>query len=257
MGRGLLRLRRLGGRAVGRSEACRLFRISHSDEVDVGSAQRFVNSSLAPVILFRRCLESVADILKGIRNRGFTQSRWEALLRYWYAVCRHGPCGPSCSLHPWDEWVSPDLHGFYKLVFDALDILNDFTGQVVVNRREAGVRRWTNWLREDLGSRPYAWLRPDFVPPSPFLVIMDPLTEAFLGYWWSLIFLMLSVVKPGCLFFCRSGHPVVSVYQFLHLVGHLLPQEPSLELPRITERELQEVAPPESTAGGLDGWAWN
>ena len=43
----------------------------------------------------------------------------------------------------------PELHGFYKLVFDSLDILNDFTGQVVVSRREAGVRKWTSWLRED------------------------------------------------------------------------------------------------------------
>ena len=40
------------------------------------------------------------------------------------------------------------------------------------------VRKWTNWLREDLGSRPYAWLRPDFVPPSPFLVIKDPQTQS-------------------------------------------------------------------------------
>ena len=40
--------------------------------------------------------------------------------------------------------------------------------QVVVPRRDLGIRKWTRWLREDLSSRPYAWLRPDFVPPSPF-----------------------------------------------------------------------------------------
>ena len=57
---------------------------------------------------------SVADVLKGIRTQGFTQAGWEALLRYWVAVCRHGPSGPICSLHPWDEWISPDLHGFYQ-----------------------------------------------------------------------------------------------------------------------------------------------
>ena len=46
--------------------------------------------------------------------------------------------------------------------------------------------------------------------------------------------------------------------QFLDLVGHLLPQEPYLDLPRITGRNLQEVARAQkSTAGGLDGWAWN
>ena len=45
-------------------------------------AQYFVNSSLSPVLLFRRRLKSVADVLDGIRSKGFTQSRWDALLRY-------------------------------------------------------------------------------------------------------------------------------------------------------------------------------
>ena len=71
-------------------------------------------------------------------NHWFSQSRWEVLLRYWDAVCRHGPSGPICSLHPWDWWVPPDLHGFYKWVFDSLEVLNDFTKQVVVGRSEAG-----------------------------------------------------------------------------------------------------------------------
>ena len=84
-------------------------------------------------------------------------------------------------------------------------------------------------------------------------------------------------------FFCRSRDPVVTVDQFLSFVGsflsqeaqlhlppvsgrdlqevarsHLLPREPLLDLPRITGREQQEVArAKKSTAGGLDGWAWN
>ena len=107
-------------------------------------------------------------------------------------MCRHGPCGPIDSLHPWNEWVPPDLHGFFQWVFDSLDVLNGFTLQVAVCRRDGG----TNWLREDLGSRPYAWLRPDFVPPSPFLVIKDP---QYLGFWWSHILLTPSFVKPRCL----------------------------------------------------------
>ena len=66
-GRGLLRTRgrRLGGRAVGGRGAGKLKRISQSDEVDVQSAQYLVNSSLAPVLLFRRRLESVADVRRG------------------------------------------------------------------------------------------------------------------------------------------------------------------------------------------------
>ena len=65
LGRGLLRIRsrRLGGRAVGGSGSCRLYRVSHGDQVDVHCAQNLVNSSLAPVVLFRRRLKSVADVL--------------------------------------------------------------------------------------------------------------------------------------------------------------------------------------------------
>ena len=54
LGRGLLRIRnrRLGGRAVGSIRSSRLYRASQGDEVDAASAQFFVSSSLAPVILF-------------------------------------------------------------------------------------------------------------------------------------------------------------------------------------------------------------
>ena len=90
----------MGGRAAGGTSSSRLYRVSHGDEVDEHSAQYFVNSSLSPVLLFRRRLKSVADVLKGIRSKRFTQSRWDALLRCWGAVCRHGPCGLISSLHP-------------------------------------------------------------------------------------------------------------------------------------------------------------
>ena len=69
---------------------------------------------------------------------------------------------------------------------------------------------------------------------------------------------MLSFVRPRCPFFCGSGHPVATPDQFLDVVGHLLPQKTSLNLPRITGRDLQEVArAKKSSAGGLNGWAWN
>ena len=59
-------------------------------------------------------------------------------------------------------------------------------------------------------------------------------------------------------FFCRSGGSVVTPGQVLGFVGCFLPQEPQFDLPRITGRDLQEVArAKKSTAGGLDGWAWN
>ena len=82
LGRGLLRIRNrhLGGRAAGGVVASRLYRVSQGDDVDVHCAQYFVHSSLSPVLLFRRRLKSVANVLKGIRSKGFTRTRWDALL---------------------------------------------------------------------------------------------------------------------------------------------------------------------------------
>ena len=84
---------------------------------------------------------------------------------------------------------------------------------------------WARWLREDLGSRSYAWLRPDFVPLSPFLDVKDPQTQS-----------SRILVEPHLIdaefrrawmpFFCRSDHLVVTLDEFLGFIGHLLPQEP-------------------------------
>ena len=45
----------------------------------------------------------------------------------------------------------------------------DFIHRVVVHRRDEAVRVWRNWIREDPLVHPYRWLRPDLVPPAPFL----------------------------------------------------------------------------------------
>ena len=93
-----VRRRRLGGWAVGGAGASRFLRVSHGDEVDAASAQFFVNSSLAPVLLFP---------LRGVRRRGFSSSRVEALHRYWGAVCR---------VDLFSLW-SLGFIGFHKCVF--------------------------------------------------------------------------------------------------------------------------------------------
>ena len=83
--------------------------------------------------------------------------------------------------------------------------LSDFIHGVVVYRREEAIRGWRNWLREDPFVHPYKWLRPELVPPAPFLqcdpvltpggsgVLADPLrieeefpkslVSLFLSFW--------------------------------------------------------------------------
>ena len=59
-------------------------------------------------------------------------------------------------------------------------------------------------------------------------------------------------------YFCRSGHPQVSGEQFLDFVGHFLPQENLLDLPRITGRDLQEVARAlAQTSSSSSSWHWH
>ena len=68
-----------------------------------------------------------------------------------------------------------------------------------------------------MGSGPYVWLRPDFVAPSPLLVIKDKEDKT-----------PRILVKPHLIdaefckawmpYFCRSGHLVVKVDQFLGFV---------------------------------------
>ena len=47
-----------------------------------------LSTSLAPVVLFRRRLKSVADVHKGIRSKGFTQSWWVDALLGLLGCCR-------------------------------------------------------------------------------------------------------------------------------------------------------------------------
>ena len=125
-GRGNLQIRRrrLGCRAGGGGGSSKLKRVSQGDEVDVSSAQFFVNSSLASVLLLRRRVEPVAGVLDGLRQNGFSQGRWDALHGRGKAVCDQGPRGPLRTL--WFTGSSPDLHGFCKWVFDSLGLLNVF-----------------------------------------------------------------------------------------------------------------------------------
>ena len=114
--------------------------------------------------------------------------------------------------------------------------MNGFLKQVVVSRRDVGIRRWARWVREDL---------------DPGRMLGSGLISYLLSLFLLFLF-MLSSQGLDAFFFCRSGHPVVTPDQFLDFVGHLLPQEPLLDLPRITGRDLQEVAgAKKSTAGGL------
>ena len=111
-------------------------------------------------INFRSRFVSVCNVLKGIKLHGFSEARVFALWHLWRAVVRMGPTGPVTSFEPWTHWIPPDLHGFHKWAMDTLALLNEFVLKVVHHRQTARLQAWSNWIREDLTSHPYQWLRP-------------------------------------------------------------------------------------------------
>ena len=65
---------RLGGQCHDR-----IYHVDRSDEFDVTHFGFFLNSSLAPVLRFRRSFVSVCNVLKGIKQHGFSEARVAAL----------------------------------------------------------------------------------------------------------------------------------------------------------------------------------
>ena len=141
---------------------------------------------------------------------------------------------------------------------DTLALLNEFVLRVVRHRQSSRSLAWANWIREDLASRPCEWLRPEFVPPAPYLVCRPQDSPNGSGILVQPALIDAHFRKAWMPYFRREGHPVVTTQAFLEFVGDHLPQEPLLDLPILTGEDLYEAAmAKKSTAGGLDGWAWN
>ena len=148
------------------------------------------------------------------------------------------------------------LGDFYHGVCGIHRRLCDFIHSIVVHRRDEAIGSWRSWIREDPLVHPYKWLRPDLVPPAPFLqcqphlspggscVLSDPswIDEEFRKAWLP--------------YFCRSGQREASL-EFGFEVDGWLPLQPEIHLPRLTGQMLADVVQSKGvTAGSLDGWGW-
>ena len=128
------------------------------------------------------------------------------------------------------------LHGFYKWAVDTLALLNEFVLKVVRHRQTSRLQAWSNWIREDLTSHPYQWLRPEFVPPAPYLVCKPEDSPNGSGILVQPALIDAHYRKAWMPYFRRDGHPVVTAQAFLEFVGDHLPQETFLDLPILRVR---------------------
>ena len=133
--------------------------------------------------------------------------------------------------------------------------LSDFSHRSVVHRRDEAIRVWRNWIREDPLVHPYRWLRPDLVPPAPFLQCEDNLTPAGSGVLSDPDKIDEEFRKAWLPYFCHSWQRETSLDEFGFEVDGWLPLPPEIHLPQLTGQMLADVVHRKGvTAGGLDGW---
>ena len=129
--------------------------------------------------------------------------------------------------------------------------LSDFIHAVVVHRREEAIRGWRGWLREDPFAHPYKWLRPELVPPAPFLQCDPALTPRASGVLADPLRIDEEFQKAWFPYFCRSGRRETNLEEFAHEVEGWLPVLSCLGFLVVCLLMWFIV---KVTAGGLDGW---
>ena len=153
---------RLGGPKV------RRVRARCSDPVDAALVDLYRDHSVAPLVDLRRKLRAVLDVIAAIGRSGFTVSRGLEHTRQWDSVVAGGPQG-NITADALARVAGMGLADMEASVVDLHHSLDGFLQSVVRNRRDKAVLGWKAWIWEDLSTHPYRWLRPDLVPPSPFL----------------------------------------------------------------------------------------
>ena len=211
---------------------------------------------LPPLLDLRRRLKVVFDILGDMLKNGFTLARSFELTAQWSCILSAGPLRPVTT----DDLLRVQeggLGGFHEVVGDLHGRLSDFVHSVVVHRRDEAIRSWRSWLREDPLVRLYRWLRPDLVPPSPFLRCDPRFTPGGSGVWASPDRIDEEFRKAWLPYFCRSRQREASLEEFNAEVVGWLPLLPEVEMHPLTGDDLfQVVRRKTATAGSLDGWGW-
>ena len=104
------------------------------------------------------------------------------------------------------------IGAFFEVASDVHRRLSDFIHQVVIHR--AAIQGWRNWIREDPLVHPYRWLRPDLVPPAPFLQCDPRLTPDGSGILSDPTQIDAEFRKAWLPYFCRSGQRETSLDEF-------------------------------------------
>ena len=229
MGRGAARVRAvwLGGPRV------RLARRNAADAHEGGEVFMCRDSSVAPLLNLTRRIKAVMDAVDALIRDGVSLARSVELTFQWDAILKVGPIGP-VTREDLQLAGNGGLGESRRLVEDLHCRLSDFIHRVVVHRGDEAIRGWRNWLREDPLVHPFRWLRPDLVPPTPFLQCQPHLTPGGSGVLADPARIDEEFRKAGLPNFCRSGQREANLEEFTHEeVEGWLPLLPEVSLPNL------------------------
>ena len=252
LGRGIARFRqvRLGG--------CRVRKVRRNavDVHDAADVFLYRDSSIAPVLDMRRRIKAVMDVLGAMIRDGVSLARSVELYCQWEKILAIGPLHP-VTFGDFELVRGVGIGEFHRVISYLHCRVSDFIHEVVVHRRNEAVRGWRNWVREDPLIHPYKWLRPDLIPPSPFLQCDARLTPGGSGVLADPSRIDEEFRKVWLPYFCRSGQRETSLEEFSFEVDGWLPPLPVVDLPRLIGQMLYDVVHRKgATAGSLDGWGW-
>ena len=108
------------------------------------------------------------DVLNAMIRNGISLAWSVELTAQWDRILAIGPLY-RVTIGDLDVVWGAGLGEFHRTVSDVHHRLSDFIHAIVVHRRDEAIRGWRSWLREDPLVHPYKWLRPNLVPPAPFL----------------------------------------------------------------------------------------
>ena len=249
-GRAVLRVVQLGGPRDRRARA------NVADALDASDVFLYLHSSVAPLLDMRRRFKAVVDVLGAMIRSGVSLSRSLELTAQWDKVLALGPMYP-VTLDDLSFDRALGIGAFFLAASNVHRRLSDFIHRVVVHRRDEAIRGWRNWIREDSSVHPYRWLRPDLVPPAPFLQCEPCLTPGCSGVLSDPARIDEEFRKAWLPYFCRSGQRETSLDEFSFEVEGWLPLLPEVHLHRLTGQMLADVVQRKGvTAGSLDGWGW-
>ena len=204
----------------------------------------------------RRRFKAAIDVLDAMIRSGVSLSQSVELTAQWDRILAVGPLYP-VTLDDLSVVRGMGLGAFHHAASDIHRRLSDFIHAIVVHRRDEAIREWRNWLREDAMVHPYEWLRPDKLPPAPFLQCKSHLTPGGSGVLADPARIDEDFRKAWLPYFCRSGQRETSLDEFSFEVVGWLPLLPEISLPWLTGRVLADVVQRKGvTAGSLDGWGW-